>query len=77
MYKYSAFAHTCSGKLVVLLMLKAKTILQIKVHITMCAAGFSFRFEIKRSDTIKLQHINNATSDEDINGVFINFNQII
>ena len=41
------------------------------------AAGAAFRFDKKRSVALEAQHINDATSDEGINGVFLSFNQII
>jgi len=41
------------------------------------ATGFSFRLNYTQSMVIELQHINDASSDEAINGVFLNFNQFI
>jgi hypothetical protein len=41
------------------------------------AAGLSFRLNHTQSMNIELQHINDARSDEAINGVFLNFNQFI
>ena len=40
-------------------------------------AGLSYRFDNKRSGALEIQHINDASSDEAINGVFLSFNQFI
>ena len=40
-------------------------------------AGLNFRLDSQKSMVIELQHINDASSDEAINGVFLSFNQFI
>lgn len=40
-------------------------------------AGINFRLDFKKSLAIELQHINDGSSDEAINGVFLSFNQFI
>lgn len=40
-------------------------------------AGFNYRLDYKKSVVFELQHINDASSDEAINGVFLSFNQFI
>lgn len=40
-------------------------------------AGMNFRLDSQKSMVIELQHINDASSDEAINGVFLSFNRFI
>ncbi|MFY0701287.1 MAG: outer membrane beta-barrel protein [Bermanella sp.] len=77
MNTYSVFARTGAGKTDSTITIKGQADTSNQSTHYYGAAGISFRFDPKRSAALEIQHINDATSDEGINGVFLSFNQFI
>ena len=77
MNTYSVFARTGTGKTSSTISAKGQNDTSNQSTHYYGAAGFSFRFDKKRSVALEAQHINDATSDEGINGFFVSFNQTI
>jgi hypothetical protein len=77
MNTYSVFARTGAGKTNSTTTIKGQADTSNQSTHYYGAAGVSFRFDPKRSAALEIQHINDATSDEGINGVFLSFNQFI
>ena len=77
MSTYSVFARSGAGKTNSTTTIKNQNDTSNQSTHYYGAAGFSFRFDPKRSAALEIQHINDATSDEGINGIFLSFNQFI
>ena len=77
MKSFSMFARSGAGKTQSTISVKGQDETSNQSMHYYGGAGLSCRFDNKRSGALEIQHINDATSVEGINGVFLSFNQII